>query len=83
MGNPPTTQPKPPATAATGKDMAPKYRSSGTDAVDADGEVEGGARTPSMGEIEEEYGRVEERSKNSSRRLSRLTASLDNWRRLK
>lgn len=36
-----------------------------------------------MGEIEEEYGRVEERSKNSGKRLSRLTASVENWMRSK
>lgn len=36
-----------------------------------------------MGEIEEEYGRVEERSKSSGKRLSRLTGSLDKWMRSK
>lgn len=42
-----------------------------------------GARTPSMGEIEEEYGRVEGRSKSSAKRLSRLAASLGNRLRAK
>lgn len=42
-----------------------------------------GTRTSSISEIEEEYGRVEEQPKNSSKRLSRLAATLDNWRRSK
>lgn len=36
-----------------------------------------------MGEIEEEYGRVEEQSKGSGKRLSRITANLENWMRSK
>ncbi|KAG6358393.1 hypothetical protein INS49_014277 [Diaporthe citri] len=79
QGSPPKSQPKPPPTSGAGKDKVPRHHVSGTD---ADEQLDG-ARTPSMGEIEEEYGRVEERSKNSGRRLSRITASLDNWRRLK
>lgn len=59
----------------------PKQHPSAAD--DADADEREGARTPSMGKIEDEYGRVEERSKSSGRRLSKLTATLDKWTRSK
>jgi hypothetical protein len=43
-------------------------------------EEQDGTYTPSMQEIEEEYGRVEERSKNGNK-LSRITANLEHWMR--
>lgn len=83
LGNPPDSQPKPPPTSGRSKDQNLTHRTKAAGDIDADAEQQEGVRTPSIGEIEEEYGRVEERSKSSGKRLSRITANLENWMRSK